>query len=97
VAQGVYPDRKRTKVSDVAVYQNDGTQTIKPAKFVESAARSRRNWQSPVFRAVGKWLDGNEHELSRVGRIIARDINDRCNRIKTGRLTHSFVHRFKRV
>lgn len=89
----MYPDRRRTKVADVAVYQNDGTAKIKPSRFVERAASSKREWHGPLRIAIGRFLDGKEEELSRVGRIIARDINDKCDRIKTARLTHSFVHR----
>lgn len=80
-------------MANVAVYQNDGTKKIKPSHFVERAARSKREWHHPLRRAIDKYLDGREDDLSRVARIIARDINEKCDRIKTARLTHSFVHR----
>jgi hypothetical protein len=96
VATGVYPNRQRTKVSDVAHYQNDGTEKIKPAKFVEAAAKRKREWHGDLRRAIGKFLDGDEKDMTRVGRLIARDINDRCDRIKTRRLKHSFIHRIIR-
>lgn len=94
-AEGEYPVGKRTKVQDVAVYQNDGTATITPSHFVERKARSKRGWATPVFRAVGKYLDGLTWELDTVGLLIAYDINEAVDRIKTGRLKHSFGHVIK--
>lgn len=96
VAKGNYPDNRRTKVSDVAHYQNDGTEKIKASRFVERTASAKREWHRPLFLAIGKYLDGNEQDLTRVGRIIANDINQKVDRIRTGRLRESFVSRFSR-
>jgi hypothetical protein len=90
---GVYPDRKRTPVEDVAIYQNDGTPTIKPAKFIERAARKNNDWNRLVGEAVADFLDEDEKALDEAGRKIARDINDTVNRIDTGRLRHSMKHK----
>jgi hypothetical protein len=90
---GVYPNRKRTPVEDVAIYQNDGTPTIKPAKFVERSARKNNDWNRIVGEAVSEFLDGDEKKLDDAGRKIARDINDEVDRIDTGRLKHSMKHK----
>lgn len=95
-AKGTYKDKHRTKVQDVAVYQNDGTKHIKASHFVERAARSKRDWRRGVGVAVNKWLSGNEREMTALGRVIAADINNRVDRIDTRRLKHSFVHRIRR-
>jgi hypothetical protein len=80
-----------TRVQEVAVYQNDGTETIKAAHFVEKASRAKRGWASPIFRAVSKYLDGNEDPLIRdIGKIIARDIGAFTWRIDTGKLRDSY-------
>lgn len=92
-ADGNYPDKRSTEVQHVAHYQNDGTATIKPAKFVEKAVRAKRGWATPVFKAISKYLDGLEWELDTVGLQISKDINDAVNRIKTGRLKKSFGHK----
>ena len=89
-AEGEYPTKARTRVQNVAVYQNDGTATIAPSHFVERAAKSKRGWASPVFKAVSKYLDGLEWELDQAGLQIAYDINVAVDRIKTGRLKKSF-------
>lgn len=90
LAVGNYPDKRATKVSDVAHYQNDGTEKIKPSRFVERAAESKQEWHRDLHRAIGKFLDGKEEDLTRVGRIIARDITNKCDRIRTTRLKYSF-------
>lgn len=90
MAVGKYPNKRQTKVSDVAHYQNDGTEKITPSHFVERAAASKHNWTRDIFRAVGKYLDGKDTELTRVGKIIANDITRKCDRIKTTRLKYSF-------
>jgi hypothetical protein len=95
LAVGNYPDKRATKVSDVAHYQNDGTENdgtekIKPSRFVERAAEAKQEWHRDLHRAIGKFLDGKEEDLTRVGRIIARDITNKCDRIRTTRLKYSF-------
>ena len=95
-AAGVYPTRKRTKVADVAVYQNDGTATIAPSHFVERAAKASHDWEDGIERAVVEALDGSDLEMHRLGERIARTINDWCDRIDTRRLKHSFHHLLKR-
>ena len=94
-AHGVYPNRKRTIVQDVAVYQNDGTPTITPAKFVERAEGKARRWESEMDDAVRAYLDGKPMALDRLGERISRDVNDTCDRIKSRRLKHSFRHVIK--
>ncbi len=98
-AEGNYPNnsarRSRrsglgTRVQEVAVYQNDGTATIKASHFVERKAKSKRGWASPIFQAVSKYLDGLTWELDTVGLLISKDINDAVDRIRTGRLKKSF-------
>lgn len=95
-AKGAYKDKRGTKVQDVAVYQNDGTRHIKASHFVERAARSKRYWGRGIRIAVGRWLTGNEREMDVLGRLMARDINNKVDRIDTRRLKHSFMHRIKR-
>ncbi len=94
-AEGEYPVKARTPVQKVAKWQNDGAilwhgGKIKPSHFVEKAARSKRGWASPIFKSVSKYLDGLEWELETAGLQIAYDINERVDRIKTGRLKKSF-------
>ena len=97
-AFGVYPDKGKTKVQDVAFYQNDGTknadgtQRIKPSHFVERAAERNQYWLRPLQRAVGKWFSGDELALSKVGGKMAFDINKKVDRIDTHRLRYSFRH-----
>ena len=89
---GEYPVGKRIKVQKVAKFQNDGTETIKPARFVERAAGKHRHWQNPLFRAVSNYLFKNanlEQILKNVGLKISYDINVVTDRIKTGRLKKS--------
>jgi hypothetical protein len=94
-AHGRYPVKQKTPVQHVAKYQNDGTETIRASRFVQRAAGSRRGWQKPIFSAVGKFLfkkSGNtdlDNLLSSAGNEIAQDINNRVDRIKTGRLKTS--------
>lgn len=94
-AVGRYPTKQRTPVQHVAHYQNDGTEKIKPAQFVQKTARRKRYWQRPLYSSVGKFIfkkrggmDLN-NLLAIVGRQIADDINFSVNRIKTGRLRTS--------
>jgi hypothetical protein len=91
-AKGYYPTGKRIAVQKVAKWQNDGNDRgVKPSDFVERAARSKRYWEVPLQKAVGKWLSGNERELSKVGQKMAQDINKKVDRIDTGRLRESFI------
>ena len=95
-ASGEYPTKKRTRVGHVAKWQNDGTKTIKPAKFVERARSRHRHWQSPIFKAVSVYLWKHvrlEHALNDVGLRIAYDINRVTDRIRTGRLKASMLPR----
>ena len=96
---GEYPTKARTPVQHVAKYQNDGTDRgIKPARFVERAARRHRGWQFPIFRAVGHILFRNadiEQALTDAGLRVSYDINDMVNRIRTGRLKKSMRPRVK--
>jgi hypothetical protein len=101
-ATGRYKDKRATRVQDVAVYQNDGTknpdgsQRIKPSKFVQRAERRHRAWIGFLQRATGQWLSGNKRPMDLVGRRMARDINNRVDRIDTRRLMHSFRHELKK-
>ena len=96
-AKGHYPVKRKTKVQDVAVYQNDGTENadgttrIKASHFVERTATQKRYWLKPLQRAIGKWFSGNEYALQKVGAKMATDINKKVDRIRTGRLRESFV------
>jgi hypothetical protein len=90
--QGEYPVKARTPVQKVAKWQNDGTEKIRPALFVQSAERRHRGWQSPVFKAIGQIMfkDANfEQALTEAGLRISYDINNAVNRIRTGRLKKS--------
>jgi len=91
-AQGEYPTKARTEVQKVAKWQNDGTEKIKPARFVERAYGRHRGWAGPINKAAIDYLfrDGNfEQVLQDVGLKISYDINVMVNRIKTGRLKAS--------
>ena len=97
-SHGVYPETKRrTKVQDVAKYQNDGTATISPAKYVERAAAQANGWAPEIREAIIQYIDGSLAGLHSLGRKAARDINDMCDRIRTRRLKHSFRHLIKRA
>lgn len=83
-----------TLVQHVSKYQNDGTQYIKPAQYVERAARRARYWQTPVFRAVYNGVfEKGRHDFSDlimdIGLNASYDINKMVNRIRTGRLKKS--------
>ena len=97
-AKGVYPNRQRTPVQHVAKFQNDGTEHIEPARFVEEAERRNKRWwidrlAEGAFEFV---FEGHERDLHKAGRIMARDINDAVNRIDTRRLRRSFRHVIKK-
>jgi hypothetical protein len=89
VAVGNYPTKARTKVQSVAIYQNDGTERIEPAKFIEAAEKENQGWQREIDHAASEFLDGNENEVVRLGNKVADDINKAVNRIDTGRLRES--------
>lgn len=90
-AVGRYPVKAATKVADVAVYQNDGTDRgITPAKFVERAEAQASGWSEEIADSVSKSLEGDGAALQVLGTQIAADIGDMCDRIKTGRLKASF-------
>lgn len=97
---GKYPPtkktKKRVKVADVAMWQNNGTERIKPARFIEKAMGKHRRWRGIISRSTRLYLFGSRRnngnfELSyaRTGRKIADDINRAVNRIDTGRLRES--------
>jgi len=92
VASGAYPTKKATEVRDVAVYQNDGTPTIKAAKFVEKAAKANKDWKRLVFEQAMKHLGGDIAALHEIGKTVARDIGAHCWRVDTGRLRESFKY-----
>ena len=95
-SHGVYPEsKKRTKVQDVAVYQNDGTATIAPARFVERAEARAGDWVFEIRNAIIDYIDSEGAALDLLGRVVSRNINDMCDRIKTRRLKHSFRHVIK--
>jgi len=98
-ATGEYPTSRRTKVADVAVYQNNGTETIKPARFVQKAAGKHHAWQGIIFRSIGKILFKNDNirqALDDMGLKVSEDISRVCNRIRTGRLKKSFLPTIRR-
>lgn len=86
---GVYPVKSKTHVADVARYQNDGTGTITPSRFIERAAESADHWEKEISDAVEMYLDGHENALGHVSGKIAGDISRMIDRIKTGRLKRS--------
>ena len=88
-AEGNYP--RGTPVQHVAHYQNDGTEKIKPAKFVEAAQRKAGHWKRSAHKAIAKYLDDAESALMDLGIEVAFDVNEAVNRIKTGRLKHSMT------
>jgi hypothetical protein len=83
------------------MWQNDGTerngkQAIKPARFVEKAIRAHNSWQNLLFRTVSKYLFEKANlqgSLMAAGRKIGIHINEKVNRIDTGRLRISFTAR----
>lgn len=90
-AVGEYPDKRNTKVQDVAKYQNDGTDRgIEPARFVERAESDADHWNDEVDDALDKYTDGYEQALHVLGSQVSADIGDMCDRIRTGRLKKSF-------
>ena len=95
-ATGEYPVKAQTKVQAVAHYQNDGTKTISPARFVETAEKRADGWRGLFIRAIENVIRGGGiDELRAIGRIIAKDINAAVNRIDTGRLKRSMRYRIK--
>lgn len=98
-----YKDGKKgVWVQQVAKWQNDGTERIRPAHFVEAATLHHGNWQkefTDMIRDV--MLDAQRGSYSlepikRLGQKMAADISDACNRIDTGRLKRSFTYRILR-
>lgn len=89
-AVGRYPTKAQTPVADVAMYQNNGTETIEPARFVERAEAAAGAWAEELSAAIGGVIDGDPAALRVAGEIIAADIIDMCDRIRTGRLKASF-------
>ena len=96
-AKGEYPVKAKTPVQDVAHYQNDGTRTIKPARFIEAAEKRARGWWGFITQAVSNIIAGRQvnSELGAIGKIIAKDIMIAVNRIDTGRLKKSMKWRIK--
>ena len=91
VAEGNYPTKAQTPVAHVAMYQNDGTEKIKPARFVQKAAASKNDWRMKVYAAILAYLDGNNDSILKVGKTIADDIMFKIGRIDTRRLRMSLV------
>ena len=95
VADGRYPNKRGTRVADVATYQNDGTDwrggNVKASKFVERAAAQAGDWSEGMNKAAGDLLEGDPAALVDLGFRIAKDIEDMCDRVDTGRLKSSFV------
>lgn len=96
-AEGTYPTKQRTPVQNVAKWQNDGTETIKPSRFVERAMRRNQGWQRFVFPEMCNFLFGDTIALQRMGQIIAGDIMAFIDRIDTRRLSHSLVPKVKQL
>jgi len=95
-----YKDGKRgTAVQDVAHYQNDGTDKIKAARFVESAELHNRGWALDLHKMLADIYDQASRgiysldPIKRLGEKMAKDISVACNRIDTGRLKRSFTYR----
>ena len=90
VAVGNYPTKQKTRVQEVAKYQNNGTATISPSRFVERDASAPGGWSDKREQAICRYLDGDTKALDWLGSIVARDIGIMCDRIDTGRLKASF-------
>lgn len=89
-ASGKYPNR--LEVAKNAKWQNDGTDRITPAKFVEAAESQNRGWRSEAMHAAWDFiLGGGDVALLKLGLRISEDISAACNRIDTGRLKGSFL------
>jgi hypothetical protein len=95
-AVGRYPVKRRTRVADVAVYQNDGTEKISPARFVERAEALADGWKDEIEDGIDGYIEGQPAALHIAGTQIAADITDMCDRIDTGRLKASFRTEVKR-
>ena len=90
VAVGKYPTKQHPKVQDVANYQNDGTDRIKPSRFIERAEKKAGGWTKEIDRAVEAFLfDGDKTALLRLGVKVADDITAKIDRIDTRRLKGS--------
>lgn len=87
VAKGNYP--KGTEVQHVCFWQNNGTDRIKAARFVEKAARSNYQWRRVLNVSFKAFLDGKSNSLMPAISRIAADIGKAVNRIDTGQLKTS--------
>lgn len=89
---GEYPVKRRTPVSDVCRYQNDGTDRgITPSKFIERAEASANEWESEISKGIDEFLEGlDTGPLKAAADIIAKDISNMCDRVDTGRMKRSF-------
>lgn len=93
IAKGKYPDKRGTRVKDVAKWQNEGTERIKASRFVERTIDQKKGWSSNVKRALSGYLfKGQSGLFKSLGSVIARDISRNVDRIKTGRMKKSFKH-----
>lgn len=91
VAGGKYP-KSRIPVAHNAKWQNDGTDRVKPARFVETAESANGKWRTQNNAAVWDFLTGGgDVALLKLGLRISDDISKACNRIDTGRLKGSFL------
>lgn len=95
VAAGNYPDKRKTRVADVAMYQNDGTAKITASHFVERAADAAGEWNDAIASMVVRYLEGNRGALKSLGKTVAREISKMCDRIKTRQLKKSFIAHIK--
>ena len=97
VGVGSYTETNaKTKVQNVAIWQNYGTDRIEPARFVEIAEEKNRGWAAPLSAAIQWFMRENERSLEAVARTIARDITTEVNRIRTGRLKASLRHKISK-
>jgi len=75
-AKGRYPVKAKTKVQDVAKYQNDGTtRGVTPAKFAEEAAAQNDNWSKIVSEAVDKAMFGTTLTANPFGKDERTKVN----------------------
>jgi hypothetical protein len=75
----------------VCRYQNDGTETITPAKFIERARAQAVGWDDEIDASIAAFLaGGGDPALMAAARKIAADISRVCDRIRTGQLKASF-------
>lgn len=90
-SKGKYPTKSQTLVADVCRYQNDGTATITPSRFIERAEEESDGWNEEFQKAIDEYLaGGGKAAFDAAVKKIAADISRTCDRVRTGQLKASF-------